>query len=90
MILAFSVCSVLMIGKIIIQVKISLDSLVGIAKLLAGRYGDQNLGGSDIFRICPDWPWTHSALSTICPVGKTDGGCVDHPSTSSAEVEDSV
>jgi len=49
MILAFPVCSVLMTGKIIIQMKISVDSSAGIAKLLAGRSGDRMPVGATFF-----------------------------------------
>ena len=41
-------------------------SVVGIAtELQAGRSGDRIPAGSEIFRTCPNRPWTHLAYCTI-------------------------
>jgi hypothetical protein len=79
-----------MIGKIIIQVKISLDGLVGIAKLLAGRPGDRIPVGATFFTSVQTGRGPTQPYIQCVPWVKRRGGCFDHPSASSAEVEDKV
>ena len=54
-----------------------------------------NAGGGEIFRTRPDSPWGLPSLMynehcVSCPEAKRPGRGVNHPPTSSAEVEDRV
>jgi hypothetical protein len=90
MILAFPVCSVLMISNIITQMKIFLDSLVGIATVQVGRSGDRIPVGSTLLASVQTGPGPTEPHLQCVPWVKRPGNCVDHPSTSGAEVEDRI
>ena len=63
--------------------------------LRAGRSGDGNPVGGEIFRSRPDSPWDQPSLvyngyRVSFPGGKRPGRGVDHPPASSAEVKERV
>jgi hypothetical protein len=69
-----------------------LDSSVGIAiGYKAGRSGDRNPVGGEIFRKRPDWSWGPPSLCTMgigyFPGVKRPGRAADHTHPSSVEVD---
>ena len=54
-----------------------------------------NPGGGEIFRTCPDWPWSppsllHNGYRISFPGVKRPRGGVDHPLPSSTEVKERI